>query len=95
LRRGREVDGAADRRAAADEIARRRIDLAGKGQGRGRVAQHLPVDRQGLLAVVGPLHHGHGDAQVAGRLDRGVDGRVPEGVGQALHLQTELVGRNR
>jgi hypothetical protein len=28
-------------------------------------------------------------------LDRGVDGRVPEGVGQALHLQTELVGRNR
>src|SRR3546814_322953 len=90
-----ELDGAADRGAAAVEKARRGVDRRRKVGDVVLVRQQLPVDRHLLAAVVGPLDHRHGDAAAAGGDDGGDHRGLAEGTGEAAHLQVELLGRHR
>ncbi len=84
-----ELERAADPGVAAHR-APHPFDLLGELAGAGRVAQHRPVDRKGVLAVVRPLNERDREPKIAGGADRLGHRAVPEGLGQAAHLQIEL-----
>ncbi len=66
-------------------------DDVGEGQRGGLAVDELPADDHHLVLVVGPFHQRHGDApqNIAG--DGVLDGLLAEGIGDALHLQTEFM----
>ena len=84
--RHRMVDGAADRGAAAEQLARRALDRGGEGGGRFLVADQRPADHLHLQRRTGPLHHGDRD-----RLVRpGADGLQHPGMPERRHVSALL-----
>ena len=82
------------RSVSADDETWRGVDLFGEARRLLRVMNHPPVDGDDLLAIVRPLDERHGNAQIAGGLERFGHGGVAEGLRQAAHLQLELVLRD-
>src|SRR5262249_62042187 len=62
--RCRVIDGAADRGAGAEQLARRTLDRSGKRGGGLLVAEARPPHHLNLQRRPRPLHHGHADPPV-------------------------------
>ena len=83
------IDGAADRRAAAEQLARRRVDRCGEGFGARLVLDQRPIGDHDVQQRSGPLKHGDGDRLRGQRADRVQHLRIAERRRIALLLQFE------
>ena len=83
------VDGAADRGAAAEQLARRALDRGGERFCGGLVLDHHPRHHMDLQARAGPLQHGDGDRLRHAGADGVEHARIAERLGVALLLQIE------
>jgi hypothetical protein len=95
--RCRVIDGAADRGAATEQLARRTLDRSGKRGGGFLLADARPPHHLNLQRRPRPLHHGHGNGTVRSGANGLQHARVAKrgDIAALLQLEADLIDAAR